>query len=56
MKASIKTYQALTDIRSKGMGKSFQSGEEIKAPSHIGSQWVKSGYAKEIKKPKTIEP
>lgn len=56
MKASIKTYQALTEFRSKGMGKLFQSGEEIKAPSHIGSHWVKSGYAKEIKKPKTIEP
>lgn len=55
MKADIHEYQLLTDVRSKGMGKSFKSGQKVKAPASIGAQWVKLGHAKEIKKPKTTE-
>ena len=55
MKQNIKEYELLTDVRSLGMGKSFKSGQKVKAPSSIGAQWVKMGHAKEIKKPKTTE-
>lgn len=36
----LNTYTALTDFTSASLKKSFKKGDQIKAPSSIGMQWV----------------
>jgi len=54
MRTTLKTYEVLTEFRSKSLKKSFKPGDQVKAPKSIGSSWVVKGIAKEISTSKTI--
>lgn len=49
MRTSLRTYEAKTEFRSKGLKKSFKPGDQIKAPKSIGDSWLTKGIAIEIK-------
>lgn len=48
MRTALRTYEVLVEFRSKSLKKTFQPGDEAKAPKSIGSSWVAKGIAKEI--------
>lgn len=41
-------YQALTDFYSQTLNKRIKTGQKIKAPAALGSQWIKAGHAKKL--------